>query len=424
MDTIDTDILAFMRDRENYETYHKVIHKGLCTKESWTLLGDFGRYFEEYPEVQEIDKDFFLWFRVTAHPGWKEENHKLYGHIISNVTAIPPPARTVFVEQLERLRFEHGLQQGLEHIRTGRSSIDDVLSEIERTKSRDLQRGTSTYEFTLNDLAANQRSADGLYWRCEDLNKSIGPIRTGDFTIIGKRPEVGGTSFLCSEMSHMLEQLPDGATAVIFNNEEAPDKVATRMMSSALGVDYRALMMNPKQHQAGYEAWLSKRQWKLAHETSMDIGYIHHVLKELQPSLIGINILAKIGGTDRKEDHDKLESLGQEFRRIAQDYGPVLAVAQADPSAEGMRYIPQDRLYKSKTALQGEADILLMIGHDDDGPPDSRYLHVAKNKIPPAPCCDLTLKHIKSEVHFDIGSGRFLSKTFSGNSRNASRRSN
>jgi hypothetical protein len=124
-----------------------------------------------------------------------------------------------------------------------------------------------------------------------------------------------------------------------------------------------------------------------------------------------------VGGTNKKEDHDKFQALGEEMRRIAQVYGPVICVVQADPSAEGMRYIPQDRIYKSKTALQGEADVLIMIGYDDTGPVDSRYIHVAKNKIPPAPCCDLSVKHIKSECRFDLGTGRFESRTYQGNSR-------
>jgi hypothetical protein len=55
-----------------------------------------------------------------------------------------------------------------------------------------------------------------------------------------------------------------------------------------------------------------------------------------------------------------------------------------------------------------------MIGYDEDGPLDSRYIHVAKNKIPPAPCCDLSCKHIKSEIHFDVGTGRFSSRNYKG----------
>jgi len=216
----------------------------------------------------------------------------------------------------------------------------------------------------------------------------------------------------------MLEQLPKGGKAVFFNNEEAPDKVFTRMISAALDVDYRAMMAAPALHQQMYEKWLDTKKWDLVHDTSMDITKIKQALRAEEYDLIGINVLLKVGGTGKQEDHDKFEALGTELRRISQQYGPVLAVVQADPSAEGMQYIPQDRIYKSKTALQGEADILIMIGMDNNAPSDKRYIHVAKNKIPPAPCCDLTLKHIRTECLFDVGTGRFTSSQFPGkNSR-------
>jgi hypothetical protein len=149
----------------------------------------------------------------------------------------------------------------------------------------------------------------------------------------------------------------------------------------------------------------------------MTISSIHKQLEERDYDIIGINVLLKVGGTSAKEDHDKFQELGEECRRISQRYGPVVAVVQADPSAEGVAFIPQDRIYKSKTALQGEADALIMIGTDEDILDHVRYIHVAKNKIPPAACSDISCKHIKSQVNFSMDTGRFTSKNFKGHSR-------
>ena len=290
-----------------------------------------------------------------------------------------------------------------------------------RSKLSGFQTGAETIResniqtFTLEDVAKSHRSNAGLFWRLEDLNRSIGPLHKGDFIVVAKRPEVGGTSFLISEMSHMLEQME--GNAVIFNNEEEPSKVYTRMVSGALGVDYRTMMSAEKLHQQKYDKWLDGSDWDLVHDTNMTIANIHQYLKEKEYGLIGINVLLKVAGTGAKEDHDHLQALGVECRRIAQLYGPVIAIVQADPSAEGMRYIPQDRIYKSKTALQGEADAQIMIGRDDDVPDTSRFIYVAKNKIPPAPCTDLSNKHIKTEVEFDMGTGRFISTMFRKHSR-------
>lgn len=418
MDNLDLDLLRFMQEKGNYERYHKVITKGMMTKESWTLLGDFGAYYKEYPHLTSIDDGFKLWFRVTAHPAWKQDDHKFYSTIINNIeNRSTPDVSGSFGDQLERLRFDAGLREQQREFAKGTTSIEDVLSTLDASRRKSVALDEGDGSLTLDALAQHQRGDEGLYWRCEDLNQSIGPVRKGDFIVIAKRPEVGGTSFLCSEVAHMLEQLPTTGKAVMFNNEEAPDKVYTRMVSGAMGVDYRTMMTAPAHWQQQYDDWLDGRHYDLKHDTTMTINSIWKELEEHEYDVIGLNVLLKVGGTSAKEDHDKFQALGEEMRRISQAYGPVIAVVQADPSAEGMRYIPQDRIYKSKTALQGEADVLIMVGMDDNGPVDSRYIHVAKNKIPPAPCCDLAVKHIKSEVEFDLGTGRFMSRTYKGNSR-------
>lgn len=422
MDSIDLDILKFMSERENYNAYRATITQPLCTKESWLLVGDMGRYFDDNPTIDSIGDDFKLWFRVTGHPGWKPEEHKIYGTIMDNVFKRPAPNRLTFLAQLERVRFTSEVSQHCRDLREGSINPLDFIAKVDKTTKTLASRTSAPMdEYSLDNIAKHQRTTPGLYHRLEDLNKSIGPLRKGDFVVIAKRPEVGGTSFLCSEMSYMIEQLPEKANAILFNNEEEPTKVYTRMVGAALGVDYRTMMTAHALHQQKYDQWLDGRTWELKHDTNMTIGSMHTKLKEREYGLIGINVLLKVGGTDAKEDHDKFQALGEECRRIAQQYGPVLAIVQADPSAEGLRYIPQDRIYKSKTALQGEADALIMIGQDHDEPDDVRYINVAKNKVPPAACTDVAFKHIKSEVHFDLGTGRFTSKNFKGNSRDVQR---
>jgi replicative DNA helicase len=418
MDNIDLDILRFLSDREQWEGYKDYITKGLCTKESWTLVGDIGRYYADNPQVQAITEDFKLWMRITAHPGWKPEEHQVYGQIIDNALTRPQPERAVFVDQLSRHRFVANVGRQYDKLRDNDITAEDFSNEVEHLSTGLTVSSTDSVDiYDIESIADHHRTSTGMYWRCEDVNQSVGPIRTGDFTVIAKRPEVGGTSFLASEMSFMLEQMPDKSNAIIFSNEEEPTKIYTRMMSSALGEDFRTMMGAPAVYKQRYEQWLGDKSWELKHDGQMTLSSIKRKLREKHYGLIGINVLLKVGGTSAKEDHDKFQALGEEMRRIAAEHGPVLAIVQADPSAEGMRYIPQDRIYKSKTALQGEADVLIMIGASDDARADARFIHVAKNKLPPADCCDLMHKHIKSEVQFDIGTGRFTSVNFPKHSR-------
>ena len=377
------------------------------------MLTDFGEYFKQHPNETEITDDFKMWQRIQRHPDWKAEKASQMGGLVDSILAAVDPDRSSFMDSLYHLRaveFYKGIGSELE---VGRITVEDAEAKA-RGFVRARPEDETLVDLTLTDLATASVGG-GYYWRLEDLNRSLGPVRKGDFIIVAKRPEVGGTSFLVSEMAHMLEQ--GEGNVVLFNNEEEPSKVYSRMVSAAINVDYRKLLGDPAKYQADYNKWLSGRDFDLVHDTSMTISSIHKHLEDKEYDLIGINVLLKVGGTGQKEDHDKFQALGEECRRIAQQYGPVIAIVQADPTAEGMQYIPQDRIYKSKTALQGEADALIMIGTDEEIQDDVRYIHVAKNKIPPAPCTDLKCKHIRSEVQFAMDTGRFTSKNFKTHSR-------
>ena len=419
---VDLDLLKFMSNRDTYYKYRYSVNKGLCTKESWNLIVDFGKYFEQYPGEPAIKDDFPIWLRVTGRPGWKQDQLDIYATIVQNVLKRPTPDNKIILQQLETLRFQTAADEAMQQLRAGKIQPDKLVDELikELHTQAFTPKENTLQDIDLEHLANAQRDHQGLYWRLEDLNKSVGPVRKGDFIVIGKRPEVGGTSFLVSEMTHMLEQLPKGAKVALFNNEEEPSKVSTRIISAALGIDYRQLMAAPKHWKQQYDKWLDGREFHLHHMTGMDLNMVRRTLNETKYDVVGINVILKVKGNNSttKEDHDKLQDLGTEFRNLAQQHAPVLGIAQADPSAEGMRYIPQDRLYKSKTALQGEADVQIMIGSDDDNAgPSARFIFVAKNKIPPAPCTEDDKKHIKAEVKFDIGTGRFTSVNYTGNSR-------
>ena len=408
MDSIDRDMLKYCTVRENYYELKDVIEKKLCVKESWLMLTDFGKFFSQHPDATEITNDFKIWQRVQAHPEWKPERASQMAALVDSIISAPLPNRQGFLDSIYHMRAVQFYGSISDDLERGTLTVEDAEAKA-RSFVRSKPEDDTVYTLDLTELANEDRQG-GYYWRLEDLNQSIGPLRKGDFVVIAKRPEVGGTSFLVSELTHMLEQT-DG-NAVIFNNEEEPSKVGSRMVSAALDVDYRHLLGDAARYQREYEDWLNESKFTLVHDTNMTLSSIHTHLEENEYDLIGINVLLKVGGTGQEADHDKFQALGEECRRIAQAHGPVLAIVQADPSAEGMQYIPQDRIYKSKTALQGEADALIMIGTDEDIEDDIRYIHVAKNKIPPAPCTDMKCKHLKSRVDFDMNTGRFMTANF------------
>ena len=85
-----------------------------------------------------------------------------------------------------------------------------------------------------------------------------------------------------------------------------------------------------------------------------------------------------------------------------------MSIIQADGSAEGQRWLNQSQLYGSKTGVQGEIDVLLMIGKTEEpGHEEQRFIHVAKNKKPTTGRMDPRVKHGKFIVDFDEERGRY-----------------
>lgn len=418
MDSVDLDLLTYCTERENYEALKDEVLKSMCTKESWALMGAYGKYYEAFPEQDSIaHKDFKTYHRITLHPEYKREVHELYNQIIDNIFENEMPESEAFRLSVSQLKAKAHLDACYREFQSGALTLAELQAKVERLGEADSRDSEPVVEdIRVDDLATHARHG-GLYWRLEDLNRSVGPISQGDFIVVGKRPEVGGTSWLCSELTFMLEQLPKGGKVILFNNEEEDWKVKGRIISTALGVDYRSIIANPVKYQKEWEEWLDGREFKLVQDTQMTVASVRSKIEKEKPDVVGVNVLLKVGGTGKTEDHDKFQELGERFRVIASRVAPIIGIVQADPSAEGEKFIAQDRIYKSKTALQGEADVLIMIGTDEEIVDHRRYIHVAKNKIPPSACTDTRNKHIKSEVKFDIDTGRFESVNFKKHSR-------
>src|SRR5210317_1467819 len=126
MDSIDRDILKYCSKRDNYYELEGIIDKSLCVKESWMMLTDYGQYFKEHPNEQEITSDFKMWQRIQRHPDWKAEKASQMGVLVDNVLMAPQPDRSVFMESLYHLRAV-GFYEGISNdLQMGRITTEDA----------------------------------------------------------------------------------------------------------------------------------------------------------------------------------------------------------------------------------------------------------------------------------------------------------
>ena len=265
-------------------------------------------------------------------------------------------------------------------VEDGSAKIEDLMQKVNQLEQEEVTDVEATsVNMDLLDLHHSQIATPGLRWRLDWLNKSLGSLRKGDFGFVFARPETGKTTFLASEMTHMITQT-DG-DILWFNNEEQGRKVAVRCYQAMFGVTNKELFDNKEEHYASYKDTIGNRLKIYDYEDSSSTHSIENILKNTNPALIIFDQIDKIRGF-KMDRHDlQLKALYQWAREIAKMHAPVIAVSQAGGTGENKLWLTMDDVDSSKTAKQGEADWILGIGKESDNTSNMRFLNISKNKL-------------------------------------------
>lgn len=248
----------------------------------------------------------------------------------------------------------------------------------------------------LEDLYVHQVKTQGLRWRLQSLNRSLGSLRKGDFGFVFARPETGKTTFLASEVSSMVNQTEH--PIVWFNNEEQGEKVMLRIYQATLGLPLEQLLSNIKANQKEFLK-LTKGNIKIYDNAIITEKDVIRVCESLSPSLIIFDQIDKIGGFDADREDLKLGAIYQWARELAKTYAPVVGICQADGSGEGQKWLTMANVSNAKTSKQAEADWILGIGKQNEpGMEFVRHFHISKNKLFGDEDTDASLRHGKWDV--------------------------
>lgn len=414
--SIDLDLINFLSSKDNYHKYISLVKEYTLIGNTKTILEDIREYYIFYKDKDTLDWDSFKsWFGLVRHANWKKEKLEMFNAIIEackNRSNLPPNEN--IVRHFVKLDYATRINDLTRKIVDGTNNADlDIVSPLIEEYNTILRKAEGLIEFAETDLTKilnDVYRSGGLEWRLEDLNVSLGPLHKGDLIIVGARPETGKTSFLCSEMTYMVSQMPAGTEAVLFNNEER-GKLVLRLMEAGTGMGLVDIARDENAAVMAYTAATGgvNRIRVVEPAGGLTVSEVERVVKAGKYGLIGLNVLDKFGGFEKSEtDVARQRSIAQWARNMASKYAPVIAVTQADASAEGQQWLNMSQLYGSKTGVQGEADGIVMIGCDPHRE-DERYVSVCKNKLPGGPRSQPALRHGKFTVGFDGSTGRFES---------------
>lgn len=262
----------------------------------------------------------------------------------------------------------------------GRSSIEK-LHELSTKINQPLEveDDIDGLDLDLDGLLDSAVRIPGLRWRLNFLNVSLGSLRRGDFGFLMKRPETGGTAFLSSEVSYMLDQT-DG-NIIWLNNEEQDEKVALRVYQAYFGVTLRELMANATRYKVIWNERIAGRFRFYGTEFSSKSG-IERICHKYKPALIVYDQIDKITGFDADREDLRLGAIYQWARDLCKPYGAALGVTQADGTAEGQKWLNMNHTANSKTSKAAEGDFIFGIGKTHDpNLESSRFISICKNKL-------------------------------------------
>ena len=244
----DIILIKKLSDKKLFNRLMPYIKEHSVSKETWKFLNTLRNYFKSYP-----DNDAVIWseFKVFffAVSKLKPDEHVIYEAYfkrIEEVDADSEVVEDVLKNYITRDYATQVMNKALNILNeTDEGVIEDVETILAQYKKEIGCAVTKDDLFVPASLksAIAECSSAGFTWRLNELNKSAGPLRIGDFAVVAARPETGKTTFIASELTHFATQLKDDIRPIVWvNNEERSSKVMSRVIQAHFGTTLSDLL--------------------------------------------------------------------------------------------------------------------------------------------------------------------------------------
>lgn len=415
--------VRLMAQRELWEKYRSGIPLKALLPESARMVSDIDAYYAAFPEQCTVEWPALAgWLKATRHVGATREQWAVIESHMRRIAGAPAPDAHMIealIDGWSKATLVSAMAEAC--LRQRRPSPEiDAAADFSQVLAKHTVARTDAGGDLLKFDAAKIKSGDELDaecfdWRIPDMRYCMGPLRRGDFVLIGGRPEIGKTSFVVSETAHMLHNRADKILWI--NNEEAGERIKLRYLSAILSRPGRVIAANLAQAFAAaatakYGTWTADRiMIREAHGRSL--AEIESWIVEAAPTIVVLHRLDKMEGLSGSSENDvqRIASVAYWARRIATGGRVVIGVVQANASAEGKKFVDDSQLYGSKTALQSETDAIICIGCAEKNS-GTLGINIPRNKLPGGKLSDEARRHGRFVVAFDHVTGRCRSTVY------------
>lgn len=421
--SVDTLVLRIMRKRYGFDKYSRAIPPGVLNAQTTAIMKDYAKFFGEHKEVKEITQEMFIPYFKLCHPKLSEDAVAIYDGLLKKVfTSGPQDVEDGLMDKIIALSGAARIMTIVEEFNAGGEvNLMQSLRALTDEMEADTVKKVKSVE-VLTDIAEMMKEDEqdtGLHWRLPELNRSMRPLRGGDFGVVAGRPDKGKTSFLTSELTYMARQVDalypgEGRSILWFNNEGPGRRIKYRCYQSALNATV------PQMVEWQNQGTLKQRYLDAigGRENLIRVFDIHDwwnwevedLLKTLKPALIVFDMVDNIKfGGGAANNGQRTDQLLEEMYKWARNLSvkldvPAIATSQISAPGDGLSYPTLAMLKDSQTGKQGACEFIITIGAlNEITMQNSRFIGMTKNKLhriggPRDP---------RAEVEFDGLRGRY-----------------
>ncbi|WP_429498829.1 AAA family ATPase [Robbsia andropogonis] len=196
------------------------------------------------------------------------------------------------------------LQKMLEDWDTGEVDITAMLRQINDEHETWLMRRKvhPLVNDRIEDILAEDENDTGFHWRLDCLNRSMRPLRGGDFGIVAARVDSGKSTALASELTFMAPQVDvlypgQNRTIIVFNNEGPGKRLKHRCYNAALQMNTTGLVelsQNGTIFEKYVEALGGRNVIKVLNVHDYTMPELEDIVKDLNPAIVVIDMLDNV----------------------------------------------------------------------------------------------------------------------------------
>ena len=367
-----------------YKQYSRYIRISPELRELKLLYHTLALLHEKYPDVDKSIDDLEAMVSM-AYPNMRQPEKDAIHELLQNTRQLEVSEELVhdLVRKVQERANAATLALKALDVAEGRydySELKNIIKSFETNSDEDLD-DFAGYLVTddLFTLESSSIRGPGLRWRLDCLNRSLGPLRPGDFGFVFARPESGKTTFLADQCTFMAGQAEK--PVVWFNNEEQGEKVRLRTYQAALGITQDEIWANKQENLDKYRE-LTKGQLYIYDDANIHRNDVERIIERYDPTLLVFDQIDKIKGFNADRPDLVLGRIYQWARELAKSQRSIIGICQAGGTGEGVRWLTMAHVAEAHTSKQAEADWILGIGRSNEtSTEDIRYLNISKNKL-------------------------------------------